>query len=108
MANDVKQLMWRRPALRTFRALALLIAAGITAFAIMAHPPFLDVPLVGLVVMATVLAALRTGLGDERLIRVAKQLLTSLSDLDRPTSNRVPLQELLHRKAGPSSGGEVS
>lgn len=108
VGSAVKQSTWPRPALTTFRVLALLAAAGISAFALMAHPAFLDVPLVGLIVMATVLAALRIGLGDQRLIRGAKQFLAFLSDLDRPTGNRVPLQELLGPKAGSSRGGEVS
>lgn len=90
------------------RALALLAVAGIAVFAVVAHPVFLDVPLIGLVVMATATVALWIGMGDERPIRVAQRFLAFLSAPDQPTSNRVRLQELLGQKAGSSSGGEVS
>jgi hypothetical protein len=98
--------MLPRDRMRSFRALALLVAGAIAAFTVTAHPDFLNMPLVGVIVLVMVLGALWLGLRHERIIRVIEQLVAFLSSLDRPAGKRVPLQELLRPNRGPSGGGE--
>jgi hypothetical protein len=88
--------------MRTSRVLALLAAGAILTFAVRVHLGFLDLPVTGLITMATAIAALAVIIGASALTRaVARaartggELIDMMSSLGPEPGVRVPLDELL-------------
>jgi hypothetical protein len=91
-------------------AFAWLAAGGVLLFAVSGHPAFIDVRVVGLILMVRGVADLWTNLGRKRRARFTRQLATAVTrgadavesftaDLARDDAVRVPLADLLGRRS---------
>ncbi len=75
--------------MRTSRGLALFPTGGIATFAVRIHPGFLNMPLIGLMTMATA-TAFWLPRRNVSIIRAVAELRAFLPALERPAGDRVP------------------
>ncbi|HYK30440.1 MAG TPA: hypothetical protein VEV63_00710 [Streptosporangiaceae bacterium] len=97
------------------KAFAWLAAGGVLLFAVSGHPAFIDVRVVGLILIVRGIAGLWTDLGRERRAHCKRQLAAAVArgadafesftaDLDKDDAVRVPLADLLGRRVGRGRG----
>lgn len=97
------------------RAFAWLAAGGVLLFAVSGHPAFIDVRVVGFILILRGAADLWTNLGRERRARCKRRLATAAArsadvfesftaDLARDDAARVPLADLIGHRGGRGNG----
>ena len=84
------------------RTCAWLAAGGILLFAVSGHPSFLNLQVVGLILLARGAAGYWLGLGADRRARYLERLRTAavtfeafIADLTSDGGRRVPVEDLL-------------